>query len=381
MKRLTEKFVQLKTAIGGNREKMGFEDTFGMPKEEQAHITRPSRANLRIISELEFALKLSAERQGQYDTCLEQALDYLLERQQADGVLTNGVCCRAEELLAPMEKAAKEYSLILVAHAHIDMNWMWSFNETVAVVLATFRSILNIMDQYPDFCFSQSQAAVYKIVEEYDPELMERIKARIAQGRWEVTASSWVENDKNLAGTQAMLRHIQCTREYLENTWGVQDFDIDFSPDTFGHSANIPEIESFGDVRYFYHCRGLGETHVLYRYKGLSGRELLTYREPNWYNGAVTPHIGAGLVDISKRCAGLKTGLVVYGVGDHGGGPSREDLEKISVARLSRHSVWDAAGVLPGGRGRVGAAAGCGARAELFRAGVLYDTKPAQARQ
>ena len=126
---------------------MGFEDTFGMPKEEQAHITRPSRANLRIISELEFALKLSAERQGQYDTCLEQALDYLLERQQADGVLTNGVCCRAEELLAPMEKAAKEYSLILVAHAHIDMNWMWSFNETVAVVLATFRSILNIMDQ------------------------------------------------------------------------------------------------------------------------------------------------------------------------------------------------------------------------------------------
>lgn len=125
-----------------------------------------------------------------------------------------------------------------------------------------------------------------------------------------------------------MLRHIQCTREYLENTWGVQDFDIDFSPDTFGHSANIPEIESFGDVRYFYHCRGLGETHVLYRYKGLSGRELLTYREPNWYNGAVTPHIGAGLVDISKRCAGLKTGLVVYGVGDHGGGPTRRDVER-----------------------------------------------------
>ena len=328
MKRLTEKFVQLKTAIGGNREKMGFEDTFGMPKEEQAHITRPSRANLRIISELEFALKLSAERQGQYDTCLEQALDYLLERQQTDGALTNDVCCRAEELLAPMEKAAKEYSLILVAHAHIDMNWMWSFNETVAVVLATFRSILNIMDQYPDFRFSQSQAAVYKIVEEYDPELMERIKARIAEGRWEVTASSWVENDKNLPGTQAMLRHIQCTREYLENTWGVQDFDIDFSPDTFGHSANIPEIDSFGGVRYFYHCRGLGEEHVLYRYKGLSGREILAYREPNWYNGAVTPHMGAGLVDISKRCAGLKTGLVVYGVGDHGGGPTRRDVER-----------------------------------------------------
>lgn len=83
-------------------------------------------------------------------------------------------------MLAPMEKAAKEYRLILAAHAHIDMNWMWSFNETVAVTLATFRTMLNIMDEYPDFCFSQSQASVYKIVEEYDPDLMERIKEKIA---------------------------------------------------------------------------------------------------------------------------------------------------------------------------------------------------------
>ncbi len=328
MKRLTEKFIQLKTAIGGNREKMGFEDTFGMPKEEQAHITPPSRSNTRIISELEFALRLSEEQQGRYNECVEQALDYLLECLKAESALTDSACNKAEQLLLPLEKAAKEYSLILVAHAHIDMNWMWSFNETVAVVLATFRSILNIMDQYPDFHFSQSQAAVYKIVEEYDPELMERIKERIDQGRWEVTASSWVENDKNLPGTEAMLRHIQCTREYLKDVWGVQDFDIDFSPDTFGHSANIPEIDNFGGVHYFYHCRGLGEEHVLYRYKGLSGCELLAYREPNWYNGAITPHMAAGLIGISKRCAGLKTGLVVYGVGDHGGGPTRRDVER-----------------------------------------------------
>ena len=180
---IIEKFVKLKTSIGGNREKTGYEDTFGMPKEEQAHITRPNKANNRIISELEFALHLSEEAQGRYDGVLEQTLDFLLEKMGAQGVLTNQDCEAAEGILAPVAEEAKSYKLILAAHAHIDMNWMWSFNETVAVTLATFRSILNIMDQYPQFKYSQSQGAVYKIVEEYDPELMEEIKARIAEDR------------------------------------------------------------------------------------------------------------------------------------------------------------------------------------------------------
>lgn len=325
---LAEKFTRLKTGVGGNREKFRFEDTFGMPKEEQAHITRPSRANTRILSELEFALHLTEEKGGQYDKILEEALDYLLNRQEEEGVLTDQVCREAEEILSPMEEEAKSYDLILAAHAHIDMNWMWSFTETVSIVLATFRSILNVMDQYPDFCFSQSQASVYKIVEEYDPELMERIKKRIAEGRWEVTASAWVETDKNMPSGESLLRHIQCSREYLEKVWGVKDFDLDFSPDTFGHSGNVPEIDRFGGVKYFYHCRGNARKDVLYRYQAPSGQEVLTYREPNWYNGAITPQIGAGFLEIVRRSSGLKTGLVIYGVGDHGGGPTRRDVER-----------------------------------------------------
>ena len=214
MAKTVQKFVKLKTSIGGNREKTGYEDTFGMPKEEQAHITRPNKANSRIISELEFALHLSEEEGGRFDSVLEQALDFLLEKVGAQGVLTNQDCEAAEGILMPMAEEAKSYKLILAAHAHIDMNWMWSFNETVAVTLATFRSILNIMDQYPEFKYSQSQGAVYKIVEEYDSELMEEIKARIAQGRWEVTASAWVETDKNMPTGESLLRHIQYTKEY-----------------------------------------------------------------------------------------------------------------------------------------------------------------------
>lgn len=328
MQTLATKFTKLKTSIGGNREKFKFEDTFGMPKEEQAHVTRPSKANTRILSELEFAMNLSTSEGGKYDKEIEVALDYLLERIQDQGVITNQDCEQAEVLLVSLEEPAKAYKLILAAHAHIDMNWMWSFNETVAVTLATFRSILNVMNQYPDFCFSQSQAAVYKIVEEYDPALMEEIKKRIQEGRWEVTATAWVETDKNMPSEESLLRHIQYTREYLSTVWGVRDFDLDFSPDTFGHNGNVPEINQFGDVKYYYHCRGNARKDVLYRYQAPSGKEILAYREPNWYNGAITPQMGAGLIEISRRSAGLKTGLVIYGVGDHGGGPTRRDVER-----------------------------------------------------
>ncbi|MBD5459649.1 MAG: alpha-mannosidase [Lachnospiraceae bacterium] len=325
---IVEKFIKLKTSIGGNREKTEYEDTFGMPKEEQMHITRPNRADTRIISELEFAMHLSETEDGRYDSILERALDFLLDKINAQGALVNQDCEAAEEMLAPMAQEAKSYKLILAAHAHIDMNWMWSFNETVAVTLATFRSILNIMEQYPEFCYSQSQGAVYRIVEEYDPEMMEEIKKRIAEGRWEVTASAWVETDKNMPTGESLLRHIQYTKEYMKRVWDVDGLEVDFSPDTFGHSANVPEIDRFGEVKYYYHCRGNGGKEILYRYRAPSGKDVLAYREPNWYNGAITPHMAAGFPEISKRCMGLRTGLVVYGVGDHGGGPTRRDVER-----------------------------------------------------
>lgn len=328
MAKIADKFVRLKTSIGGNREKTGFEFTFGTPMEEQAHITRPNRANYRIISELEFALRLSEEGKGCFDSVLEPALDFLLGKVEAQGVLTNQDCRDAEDMLAPMAEEAKSYQLILAAHAHIDMNWMWSFNETVAATLATFRSMLNIMDQYPEFKYSQSQGAVYKIVEEYDPDMMEEIKKRIAEGRWEVTATAWVETDKNMPTGESLLRHIQYTKDYMEKVWGVDKLEVDFSPDTFGHSANVPEINQFGEVKYYYHCRGNGGKEILYRYKAPSGKEVLAYKEPNWYNGAITPQLASGFPEISRRCMGLRTGLVVYGVGDHGGGPTRRDVER-----------------------------------------------------
>ncbi len=327
---LAQRYANLKRRIGGNREVFGFEDSFGMPLEEQLHISMPAPHLRRILGELDFAIRLSAKNGGAFDPLLGSAFDSLEAAMDAEGTLTKSVCLNAEKTLGPMRESSKEYKLILAGHAHIDMNWMWGWNETVAATLATFSTVLGLMDEYPDFCFSQSQASVYEIVEQNDPDMMQRIKARIAEGRWEITASSWVEPDKNLPDTNSLIRQIGYTKEYLRDVWGVDpaSLEIDFSPDAFGHSANIPEIDALGGVKYMYHCRGIDERLPLYRWRSRSGAELLVYHEQYWYNSSNIPRIGAGLIDIAEKQAGLKTGLIVYGVGDHGGGPTRRDIER-----------------------------------------------------
>ena len=321
----------LKRQVGGNREKMDFEWTFGATREERMHVTPPGRPIIRILSELNFAIQLSAENGGKFDAEIERALTHLEGAMARDGVLTRSACLGAEQALLPLSPAAKEYEVIFASHAHIDMNWMWGWQETVAATIATFRTVLDMMREYPEFTFSQSQTSVYKIIDDYAPEMKEEMLQRIAEGRWEVTAAAWVETDKNMPDTESLIRHIEYTRNYLEEHWGIsrEKLNLDFSPDTFGHSRFVPEINTFGGVKYYYHCRGLQDDLTLYRYKCPSGAEILMYKEPYWYNSGVTPDCGTGIFGLSKRCAGLKTGLIVYGVGDHGGGPSRRDIERV----------------------------------------------------
>ncbi len=331
MENLVQSFIDVKTRISGNREKRAYEYTFGTPIETQHDITLPPAHVRRILSQTDFAIKLSRERGGEFDAQVKSALDIMKAALDQDGALTRAAAAEAERELMPLAEAAQEYEVLCAAHAHIDMNWMWSWQETVAATLATFRTMLNLMREYPDFKFSQSQASVYHIVEEYDPDMMREIQERIREGRWEVTASAWVETDKNMPDTESLLRHIRQTRKYLNEVWGVpaDSLNIDFSPDTFGHSAFIPEIDTFGGVKYMYHCRGLTTKDVLYRWRAPSGAELLVHREPYWYNSGITPDVGTGAIELMHHSGGLKTSLIVYGVGDHGGGATRRDVERI----------------------------------------------------
>ena len=283
----------------------------------------------RVIHQIAYAHELSKLAGGMYDGLIDESIQRLATAHQADQTVTKTAAQAVEALLLPLSSAAKRYRMICAGHAHIDMNWMWRWDETVSITLDTFRTVLDLMNDYPSFTFSQSQASVYRIVEEYAPQMLEEIRQRVKEGRWEVTASTWVETDKNMPNGESLARHILYTRRYLQQLLGLasESFNFDFEPDTFGHNRNVPEILASGGVRYYYHCRG-GQDDELYRWKAPSGREILVYREPLWYLGYIDPGMALYAPSFCEKY-GLTTMLKVYGVGDHGGGPTRRDLERI----------------------------------------------------
>lgn len=283
----------------------------------------------RICSQIQYALELSKVNNGEFNNLIESTVNFLWDKIQEEGGISKADAQSAERLLTPISIKAKSFKMICVAHAHIDMNWMWGYAETVTITLETFRTMLNLMNEYPQFKFSQSQASVYKIVEEYDKDMLNEIKDRIKEGRWEVTASTWVETDKNMPSGESLARHILYTKKYLSKLLNIDSdtLNLDFEPDTFGHNQNVPEIMAKGSVKYYYHCRGY-EGHNIYRWQAPSGSTVLAYREPIWYNASIRNDMTYYVPEFCTKY-GIDTMLKVYGVGDHGGGPTRRDIEKL----------------------------------------------------
>ena len=285
----------------------------------------------RIVSELIYLDGVSALNGDSLRDRIEAAADAVLASVAELGAVTAPLVFETEKALGDLSPLAKSYTDLFIAHAHIDMNWQWGYNETAMVTVDTFRTVLDLMRDYPEMTYAQSQASTYEIVEKYAPELLDEIRQRIREGRWEVTAAEWVEPDKNMPDGESLVRHLLRSRKYLSRLLGISEssLDLDFVPDTFGHNLNVPEILSGGGVRYMYHCRGYDDDGpCIYRYVSPSGKSTLNYREYTWYNGDISP---VNFETVPSFCAkeGVKTHLCVFGVGDHGGGPSRRDIERI----------------------------------------------------
>ena len=285
----------------------------------------------RICAELGYSAAVSYVNDHQYDELIQAAADKILSSaEEIGGVITREIALEAERMLKPLENDAKSYKVHLVSHAHIDMNWMWGFQETAAVTIDTFRTILDLMKEYPTLTFGQSQASTYEIIERFAPDMLPEIKERIREGRWEVTASTWVETDKNMPNGESLVRQILYTKRYLSSLLDIapDSLDLDFEPDTFGHNISVPEICSKGGIRYYYHCRGNSSDEFIYRWRARSGAELLVWREPEWYIYSID---AAMFRKVPQLCAryGIKSYLSLYGVGDHGGGPTRRDVERL----------------------------------------------------
>ena len=283
----------------------------------------------RLVAELNFARQMAEREPEKWSALVTQAAECFAQAEKG-GNISEALVKEVEKRLMPMQAAAKEYTVLCVAHAHIDMNWQWSYDETVMTTVDTMQTMLELLKEYSEFHFSQSQASVYRMVEEYAPYMLPDIRRYIKEGRWEVTASTWVEADKNMPAGESFARHALYSKSYLADLLEIDPdtLDIDFEPDTFGHSRNIPELNNRAGVKYYYHCRGNDGGHYLYRWRSPSGGELLVYRDPYFYSSWADVGIASGTL-AQAELTGCKTILRMYGVGDHGGGPTRRDIEAL----------------------------------------------------
>jgi len=286
----------------------------------------------RFLAEVEFAeglAKRHPDKAKRWVTRIDQACQIVGAATRSGKLDRLDKAVRdAEAVLAPVGKVAKTYTVHCVGHAHIDMNWMWSWPETVACTHDTFLTMLKLMDEFPDFCFTQSQASVYALLGDYNPAMLEEIGRRIREGRWEVAAVHWVEGDKNLAAGESLARHLLYTRRFIRETFGLEpeDVTVDWEPDTFGHAHTIPTIVSRGGVTRYYMCRGgsFAKPPVFW-WRGPDGSRVLVNLETTWYNDHIGTHNTKAMLAFCEK-TGLRDWMNVYGVGDHGGGPTRRDI-------------------------------------------------------
>lgn len=239
-----------------------------------------------------------------------------------------------EAALKPLARVlarAQEYEVMCIGHSHIDLSWLWDWNDARAVQRRDLQSVADLMDDYPEFRFTHSQPAAYRAVQQMDPELFARVKSLVAEGRLEPATMQWVEADTNIASGPASARQILEAVRWTRNELGVSP-TVHLAPDTFGHAGNLPQLTASGGANIYYHHRGNpgllagGEMWPAYWWEGDDGTRLLAVSTPI-YLGALT----AGRVVTDLIRYGIRPGnhLVCYffGVGDHGGGPTRDDLD------------------------------------------------------
>lgn len=222
----------------------------------------------------------------------------------------------------------QQYSGRLVGHAHIDLQWLWEWPEGLDFTRSTFEQACKFMDEYPEFTFTQSSAGLYEKIEEQYPELFDNIVKRAKEGRFEFVGGRWCEGDTNMISGESHARHLLYGQRYFKKVFGKIS-TVGWEPDTFGHTAQMPQILKLGGIDAYYFCRG-GKNLPLFWWEGPDGSRVLAFDEPasgSWYNSDITDKNVTELLDFYDK-TGLKNLIWVYGVGNHGGGPTREQIEK-----------------------------------------------------
>ena len=249
----------------------------------------------------------------------------------------------AQSQLQPLNAWLKQFTVRAIGNSHIDMAWLWPWTETVEVVRNTFQSVLDLMREYPDFKFTMSSARTYEWMQEKYPDMFEQIKQRVKEGRWEVVGGMWVEPDLNMPDGESLVRQILVGKRYFQKNFGA-DIKIGWNPDSFGYNWQLPQIYKKSGIDYFVTSKLLWATdytkfpYRLFWWEAPDGSRLLTYFPHEYANDFNPQQITKDLAVYApliygSRMTGSPQMLYLYGVGDHGGGPTRTMLDEANRLR------------------------------------------------
>ena len=221
--------------------------------------------------------------------------------------------------------------LTLTGQWHIDTAWLWPLRETRRKCARTFSTVLNYMDRYPEYIFMASQPAQYEWIQQHYPELFDRIKARVKEGRWEPFGAMWVECDCNVPSGESLVRQLLYGNRWLEQNLGVRSRTA-WLPDAFGYSWALPQILKKAQIDTFVTTKISWSRYTEFPYsafqwEGADGTRLLGLMPPGPYNGNVIPKDLLDQWQKWKQKERIDEAPFPYGWGDGGGGPTLEMLE------------------------------------------------------
>jgi alpha-mannosidase len=227
---------------------------------------------------------------------------------------------------------APKFRFHMIGNGHIDPVWLWPWAEGISVVHSTFRSALDRMKETADFTFTTSSAQFFQWVADNDPAMLGEIRKRVEEGRWNIVGGWWVEPDMNIPGGEAMVRQGLYGQMTFQRLLGRRA-KVATNPDSFGHTGTLPQIIKLqGMENYIFMRPGPGEKTIpadLFWWEGPDGTRVLTYRIQFSYNdgGSVKNRVKSILTQTLNQPT--KIFMAYYGVGDHGGGATKESIKSI----------------------------------------------------
>lgn len=265
-----------------------------------------------------------------------RALENVVDRMDPDDI--SGSAAEGRALLAPVLASpayASAHKVVAVGHAHIDSAWLWPVRETIRKCARTFSNVLDLMDRDPDFVFACSSAQQYSWMKTHYPDLFERIRVRVLEGRFVPVGGMWVESDTNMPGGEALARQMVAGKSFFMKEFGVEPLEV-WLPDSFGYSGALPQIVAAAGSRYFLTQKpSWNETNVMphhtFSWEGIDGSRVFTHFPPvDTYNAILSGEELAKAQRQYSEKGESNVSLVPFGYGNGGGGPTREMLAAAS---------------------------------------------------